>query len=175
MAEFGDVLDGIGKALINNNDGTFSMKTDIAVDGSDIEIGAVELKDATTTNRAAINSSGELSVTFGTGATGIGKVEDAASASGDVGIASMAVQKATPADTAADGDYSMLQMSAGRLWVDAAITPGTAAASLGKAEDGAHASGDVGVMALAVQKATPADLGADGDYGPLQVSGGRAW
>jgi hypothetical protein len=52
---------------------------------------------------------------------------------------------------------------------------GSAAGDLGKAEDAAHASGDVGVMALAVQKATPADLGADGDYGPLQVSGGKLW
>ena len=47
-------------------------------------------------------------------------------------------------------------------------TPGTAAASLGKAEDAAHASGDVGVMLLAVRKDTAAALaGTDGDYIPL--------
>lgn len=39
-------------------------------------------------------------------------------------------------------------------------TPGTAAASLGKAEDAAHASGDVGVMLLAVRKDTAAALAA---------------
>jgi hypothetical protein len=48
------------------------------------------------------------------------------------------------------------------------ITPGTAATNLGKAEDAAHASGDVGVMALAVRSNTAASTsGADGDYQPL--------
>lgn len=56
-------------------------------------------------------------------------------------------------------------------------TPGTAAASLGKAEDAAHASGDVGVMLLAVRKDTAAALaGTDGDYIPLIVGAdGRLW
>lgn len=47
--------------------------------------------------------------------------------------------------------------------------PGTGATNLGKAEDAVHASGDTGVMALAVQKATAVALGADGDYEPLEV------
>ena len=60
--------------------------------------------------------------------------------------------------------------------ITTAVTPGTAAANLGKAEDAAHASGDVGVMALAVRQASPANLsGAAGDYEPLQVNGGRLW
>ena len=52
----------------------------------------------------------------------------------------------------------------------------TAAGDLAKAEDDAHASGDVGVQMLAVRKATPADLsGTDGDYEPLQLDNGRLW
>lgn len=48
------------------------------------------------------------------------------------------------------------------------VTPGTAATSLGKAEDAAHSSGDVGVMALAVRQDTAAALGTtDADYQPL--------
>lgn len=48
------------------------------------------------------------------------KAEDAASGDGDKGIPAMAVRKATPANTSGtDGDYENLQMSAGRLWVDA--------------------------------------------------------
>jgi hypothetical protein len=51
------------------------------------------------------------------------------------------------------------------------VVPGTGATNLGKLEDGAHASGDVGVMALAVRRdANTALVGADGDYAPLQVS-----
>jgi len=56
------------------------------------------------------------------------------------------------------------------------IVPGTAATNLGKAEDVAHASGDVGVMALAVRKAAPVDVsGTDGDYEPLQIDNGKLW
>jgi hypothetical protein len=39
-----------------------------------------------------------------------------------------------------------------------------------------HATGDVGVMALAVRNDTPANLsGTNGDYEPLQISAGRLW
>jgi len=48
------------------------------------------------------------------------------------------------------------------------IVPGVAATNLGKAEDAAHSSGDVGVMALTVRQNTAAALGAtDADYQPL--------
>jgi hypothetical protein len=51
-----------------------------------------------------------------------------------------------------------------------AVTPGTGATALGKAEDAAHTSGDVGVMALAVRSdAGGALAGTDGDYIPLSV------
>ena len=57
------------------------------------------------------------------------------------------------------------------------VTPGTAAANLGKAEDVAHASGDVGVYALAVRDDTPAaHSGTDGDYESLHVNAdGGLW
>lgn len=47
------------------------------------------------------------------------------------------------------------------------FSPGTGATSLGKAEDAAHTTGDVGVMALAVRADTPTATGANGDYVPL--------
>lgn len=48
------------------------------------------------------------------------------------------------------------------------VVPGTAATNLGKAEDAAHLSGDVGVMTLGVRKdAANGASGADGDYVPL--------
>lgn len=51
------------------------------------------------------------------------------------------------------------------------VVPGTGASNLGKAEDAAHSSGDVGVMPLAVRNDDLAALaGADGDYAPLQVT-----
>lgn len=65
-------------------------------------------------------------------AISIPKAEDSASANGDVGVPAMAVQKATPANTAgSDGDYEMLQMSNGRLWASADQTFAGVAASVG--------------------------------------------
>ena len=55
------------------------------------------------------------------------------------------------------------------------IVPGTGATNLGKAEDAAHSSGDVGVMPLAVRNDDIAALGgADGDYATLQVNAAGA-
>lgn len=57
------------------------------------------------------------------------RAEDVASADAHTGVVSMAVRKAAPANTSnTDGDYEMLQVSAGRLWasatIDAAIPAG---------------------------------------------------
>lgn len=61
-----------------------------------------------------------VQATIAAGATAIAKAEDVASADADVGVPALAVRKATPANTSGtDGDYEFLQMSAGRLWVDA--------------------------------------------------------
>ncbi len=64
-------------------------------------------------------ASGSIAVgAIAAGATSIADDEDVASANADRGVKILAVQRATPANTAADLDYSQLQMSAGRLWVD---------------------------------------------------------
>jgi len=73
------------------------------------------------------------------------------------------------ADGVNDGDVS----SAAPL----NVTVPTAATSIAKAEDAVHASGDVGVMALAVRDDTigPAS-GAEGDYEPLHTdANGALW
>ncbi len=49
------------------------------------------------------------------------------------------------------------------------VIPGVAATNLGKAEDAAHASGDTGVMALAVANVAQSTFGADADYTPISV------
>lgn len=80
----------------------------------------------------AVTNAGTFAVqaTLAAGSTNIAKAEDVASADADVGVPAMAVRKATPANTSGtDGDYEMLQMSAGRLWasvvVDTALPAGT--------------------------------------------------
>jgi hypothetical protein len=57
--------------------------------------------------------------------------------------------------------------------ITTAVVPGTGATNLGKAEDAAHNTGDVGVMALAVRASSPTERSAgptDGDYEPLGVN-----
>lgn len=57
------------------------------------------------------------------------------------------------------------------------VIPGTAAANLGKAEDGVAADGDAGVAMLGVRRDTPAtNAGAAGDYAEIGLSGvGSQW
>jgi hypothetical protein len=76
------------------------------------------------------NGTFAVQATVAAAADSIAKAEDAASADADVGVPAMAIRKASPANTSnADGDYEMLQMSAGRLWtsatIDAALPAGT--------------------------------------------------
>ncbi len=61
--------------------------------------------------------------------------------------------------------------------IGTSVTPGTAAANLGKAEDAAHASGDTGVMTLAVRRDTPVHgTSTDGDYATINVgASGEQW
>jgi hypothetical protein len=57
--------------------------------------------------------------------------------------------------------------------ITTAVVAGTGATHLGKAEDAAHTTGDVGVMALAVRASAPTERSAgptDGDYEPLGVN-----
>jgi hypothetical protein len=51
---------GTGRATVTNN----RLDVNANLSDIDIQIGAVELKDATSTNRATINSDGELEVTL---------------------------------------------------------------------------------------------------------------
>lgn len=76
------------------------------------------------------------------------------------------VAGATPAGTNAIGK---LAANSGIDIGDVDITsivPGAAATNLGKAEDAAHSSGDVGVMGLGVRADSLAPTGANGDYVP---------
>ena len=110
-----------------------------------------------------------LSVIPGTGATDLGKADDAAHAENDVGVMPLAVRTDSGislVDT--DGDYSPLQVdNTGRLRVNSGGSGGSATEY---AEDTAHVPGDAGTMPLAVRKDVAGSLvNADNDYSPLQV------
>lgn len=99
-----------------------------------------------------VDNSGTFAVqaTVAAAATNIAKAEDVASADADVGVPAMAVRKATPANTSGtDGDYEMLQMSAGRLWVDASgVSLTVANAGTFAVQDGPSTSGGLSYSAF---------------------------
>lgn len=94
-----------------------------------------------------------VQATIAAAATSIGKAEDSVAADGDVGVPSLAIRKAAPANLSnADGDYEILQISAGRLWasatIDAALPAGTNAIGKLSANSGVDI-GDVDVTSIA--------------------------
>ncbi len=91
------------------NTGTFATQSAITAASGSIASGAVA--------SGAFASGSIAAGAIATGATSIAENEDVASAGADTGVKILAIQKATPADTAADGDYMMPQMSGGKLWV----------------------------------------------------------
>lgn len=81
-------------------------------------------------------------------------------------------QKIKIADGAANSTAMIGGDATNGLDVDVTrVIPGTTATALGKAEDGGHTTGDVGVMMLGVRNDADADLsGTDLDYTPISVS-----
>jgi hypothetical protein len=124
----GDVAQDVavaGNPLLIGGRASAAAPTDMSADGDAVYLwttlkGALNIADAG--GSLTVDNGGTFAVqsTIAAGATNIAKAEDVASADADVGVPAMAVRKATPANTSGtDGDYEMLQMSAGRLWVDA--------------------------------------------------------
>ena len=76
-----------------------------------------------------------------------------------------------------DSNATGLQQAVEVVSISGSVVPGVGATNLGKAEDSVHASGDVGVMALAVRTDTPATSSSgSGDYEPLHLSAqGALW
>lgn len=159
-----DVVPGTGATKLGKAEDAAAVTGDTLVAIAAVRRDAMASSSTTDGDYSTVNTdaSGRVWVT-GT------VLEDSAHTSGDQGHVIFAVRESTATDLSAgntNGDYEPLQVDAnGRLWVNSTIAaPG--ATDLTKLEDAAHTSGDAGVMALGVIKATPVALGADGDYSP---------
>jgi len=91
----------------------------------------------------------------------------------------VSVQDALPAGTNAIGKLAANSgVDIGDVDITSVVT-GTGATNLGKAEDAAHTTGDVGVMALGVRASSPTERSAgptDGDYEPFGTNEvGAVW
>lgn len=170
--------DGDNVAARGTNAGELYVKHVDAIpvtdNGGSLTVDASSLPLPTGAATAANQSTGNTSLATVAGAV---KLEDDVAASGDPGITALTVRRDTAATSAGtDGDYATLNTdNTGRLWVRIgntdSLTPGTAAANLGKAEDAGHSSGDTGVMLLGVRvdDGGVGQTSANGDYSALAV------
>ncbi len=78
--------------------------------------------------------------------------------------------------TATDSTIGTVTSVTNVATIGTSVTPGNAAANLGKAEDAVAASGDTGVQLLGVRADTAAATAANGDYVPILMDSiGRQW
>lgn len=118
-----------GQAGVAGGSGTVSALTQRVVLATDVALPA----GTNAIGKLAANSGvdiGDVDVTTvvpGTGATSLGKAEDAAHASGDTGVAVLARRADVPASSAGtDGDYATVNQDAsGRAWVRPHCATGT--------------------------------------------------
>lgn len=147
--------------------------------GGGVKVQRVKVQHGVDGTATDVSTSSPMPVTIAAAATSIAKAEDAAHASGDVGVMALAVQKATPANLGADGDYGPLQVSAGRVWASSLVTdvvPGSGATNLGKADGVGFNAGDVGVGMLTVRRDTAqASASADRWQPPITDAEGLLW
>lgn len=152
------VLGSVKVQYVKIMDGTIDGTDKAHVDGTNglaVEVKALPAVTATHLDIRHLNATDDA-VVLGAGAEEIGKLAAGTATIGKLG-----------ANSGVDiGDTDVTS-----------VIPGTAATNLGKAEDAAHASGDVGVMALAVRKdVAVATAAAADDYVPLQTDAeGRLW
>jgi hypothetical protein len=119
---------------------------DNAIAGSEMQVDVVGALPAGTNNIGDVDV---LSIVPGTGATNLGKAEDAAHTTGDTGVMALAVRKDTAAaSSGTTGDYEPLSTDAtGRLWIVGAGI-----------EDAAETAGGTLLMAGSVRRDTAASV-----------------
>lgn len=148
-------LDGV-EALLGTIDTNVATVAG-AVSGTEMQV------DVVAALPAGNNNIGDVDIaSIAAGDNNIGNVDIASIAAGDnnIGNVDVVTLPALPAGNNNIGDVDV-----------ASIVPGTGATNLGKAEDGIHSSGDVGVMMLAVRQDSQSALAADGDYLPPTIDG----
>lgn len=133
----------------------FSTAGKVDIKGAD---GDVFVRQATGTNLHVVTDSG--TITTVSTVTNLSQMNGVAITMGN-GVSGTGVQR-----------VSLASDSTGNIaTIGTSVTPGTAAANLGKAEDAAHASGDTGVFALGVRNDNLATTytSTDQDYSPFAV------
>lgn len=148
---------GTGPWPVTDNGGA------LTVDGTvSLGAGAASIGTLAANSGVDIGDVDVTSVLPGTGATNLGKAEDAVHGSGDVGVMVLGVRNDAGTAMAADGDYIPLSVNgSGAL----RVTPGNVAVA-GLAATDAAVSGNPVYVAGRASAAVPSDVSADGDVVP---------
>lgn len=155
------VTEGAGANIDTRTESTNGNHRQVVVLGDPSTNAGVAPVDAAAGLKVDLGADNDVIASVPAGATTIAKAEDVASANADVGVPAMAVRKATPANTSGtDGDYEMLQMSAGRLWTSAVLEAGSAAIGKLAANSGVDI-GDVDVTSAIITGGAVAHDSAD--------------
>lgn len=163
-----------GTAVVDTKE-VSSAHRQIVVIGDPSTAGGVAPVDAT--NGLAVDVK---TMAPGTGASSLGKAEDAVHASGDVGVMALTVRKDTAVGLGADGDYVPIQTDAnGRLVTLDQHSPAIKAAVetiastgipiTGTVTVGSHAVTNAGTFAVQVSSALPAGNNNIGDVDVASV------
>lgn len=135
--------------------------------------------DADTSNLSVVGGGTEataIRVTIASDSTGVVSVDDnGGTISVDDGGGTITVDGTVASTQSGTWNVGTVTTVTGTT----SLTPGTGATNLGKAEDAAHSTGDVGVMSLGVRAASPTERSAgptDGDYEPFATNEvGAVW
>lgn len=112
----------------------------------------------------------------GTGATNLGKAQDAVPGETDTGVAVLAVRKTTPANVAGtDGDYERLQINAGRLYTRTIVDLPTALVAESKTSSGAgsEVAFTTATVTTMLMASCPSSNVSDVFIHPLAVTGAQ--
>lgn len=153
------VTSGSGNAIDTRTEGTNGNHRQVIVIGDPATNAGVAPVDAAAGLKVDLGADNDVVVSAA--AASIGKAEDVASAGADVGVPAMAIQTATPIDKAGtEGDYEMLQMKNGRLWVSAVLEAASVAIGKLAANSGVDI-GDVDVTSAIITGGATAHDAAD--------------
>jgi hypothetical protein len=162
-------LDGVEGLLTTIDADTGALAG--AVSGSEMQVDIVASLPAGTNNIGDVDV---LSVIPGTGATDLGKAEDAGHSPGDVGVMALAVrQDANNSLAGTDLDYAPLQVDAtGSLKV--AIISGAGAGGTAIADDAAFTPGTTSITPVGGTYRSVRDTVDDNDAGAFAMTPSRA-
>lgn len=168
----GSVAGGTPRVTLASDDPAVASLAilDNAISGSEMQVDVVAALPAGTNNIGDVDV---LSVIPGTGATNLGKAEDAAHSSGDTGVMFLGVRQSSQADFGADGDYVPLSIDDdGGLRVS--IVAGAGSGGTASADDADFSAGTTsGTPAMGVYESSPSSV-TDGDMGIVGITQTRA-